>query len=295
MAKKGFIRSIKNYMRYLDKKKNSSSIMEKLRKEELSHRTIYDNVNNQITPLQTDLQAKNMHLQTLQGNLLQIDADINAQISSIGTLKGIAKQKAVTKLVQLHNDRAKAVSDIANQQSAITGVQNTINSFTPNLNDAQKALNSASNSLTNHMDYINNYQLPSRTVRAIGYTLANPGDVAKSAVKNAATYVGLPYGAYLWGNWNKGAPAQTPNSNTEGTAPTGTGNPPPPGIPPQGATEPGLLPGQGNVGIVTETAPQPDIQNSGEVIPMHQTTPFEDALRAKLARDRIEAYQRSKQ
>lgn len=291
MAKKGFVRSIKNYMRYLDKKKNSSSIMEKLRKEELSHRTTYDNVNNQLTPLQTDLQARNVHLQTLQGNLQQIDNDISAQISSIGTLKGKAKQKAINNLVQLHTDRAKTMGDIANQQSAITGVQNNINSLTPSLNDAQKALNSASNSLTNHMNYINNYQLPSRTVRAIGYTLANPRDVAKSA----ATYVGLPYGAYLWGNWNEGAPTQTPNSNTGGTAPTGTGNPPPSGIPPQGAMEPGLSPGQGNVGIVTETALQPDIQNSGEVIPMHQTTPFEDALRAKLARDRIEAYQRSKQ
>lgn len=299
MAKKGFVRSVKNYMRYLDKKKNSSSIMEKLRKEELSHRTTYDNVNNQITPLQIDLQAKNMHLQTLQSNLQQIDADINAQISSIGTLKGKAKQEAVSKLVQLHGDRAKAVSDIANQQSAITGVQNNINSLTPSLNDAQKALNSASNSLTNHMDYINNYQLPSRTVRAIGYTLANPGDVAKGTVKNAATYVGLPYGAYLWGNWNEGAPAQVPNPNTGGAAPTGTGtgagNPPPLGVPPQGATEPGLPPGQGNVGAVTGATPPPDVQNSGETIPMHRTNAFDDALRAKLARDRIKAYQESKQ
>lgn len=292
-GKQGFFQSIRKYRHYLNKKKESSKIMADLRKAEDEARTKFDDLNNKMNPLQVDLKAKNAHLQTLQNGMTQIDDEINKYMDILldPTPNPQGKRLAKAQLIRLRDAKTKLTPSIATTQNEVTGLQSNINNLTPDWQKAQKELKNASGEVTYRTNYFNNFDEPSRTVRAIGYTLENPWDVAK----NAATYVGLPYGAYLWGNRSGDTPAQTPNPNTGSAAPTNTGNPPPPGVPPQGATELGLPPGQGNVGVATGTTPPPDVQNSGETLPMHRTNAFEDALRAKLARDRIKAYQESKQ
>lgn len=296
-GKQGFFQSIRKHVQYLNKKKDSSKIMADLRKAEDDARQKLDGLNNQMNPLQVDLQAKNAHLQTLQSGLQKLDNDIDTNLSIMfdPTASRSAKLQARNMVIQLRTAKANLAPRIANAQTEINNLQTNIDTLSPNLKDAQRAFNEATGKMSYRTNYFNNYQQPSMAARAIGYTIADP----KGAAINTAKWVGLPYGTYLWGNWSEDVPAQTPNPNAEGTASTGTGgsgNPPlPPGIPPQGVSGPVLPPGQGNVGIVTGTAPQLEIQNSEDMAPTHQTNPFEDALRAKLARDRIEAYQRSKQ
>lgn len=294
-GKQGFFQSIRKYRQYLNKKKESSKIMADLRKAEDDARIKFDNLNNQMNPLQVDLKAENNSLDVLQTQLQNMNADLRRNLGiRFDPLATTAQKRLAMKEVdQLYKQIPTLEASVKAKQIKIADIQNNINKLAPNLQEAQKDFKNASKVLTYRTNYFNDFNEPSRTVRAIGYTLENPGDVAKKA----AIYAGIPYGTYLWGNWSGDAPAQTPNPNTGGAAPTGTGtgNPPPPGIPPQGATEPGLPPGQGNIGVATGTTPPPNVQNSGETIPMHHTNAFNDALRAKLARDRIKAYQESKQ
>lgn len=292
-GKQGFFQSIRKYRHYLNKKKESSKIMADLRKAEDDARIKFDDLNNQMNPLQVDLKAENNSLDVLQTQLQNMNAELykNLKIRFDPLATTAQKRLAMKEVDQLYKQIPTLEASVKAQQTKIAGIQSNINNLAPNLQEAQKEFKNASKELTYRTDYFNNFNEPSRTVRAIGYTLENPWDVAKKAAIN----VGIPYGAYLWGNWSGDTPAQTPNPNTGGAAPTGTGNPPPPGIPPQGAAEPGLPTGQDNVGVATGITPPPNVQNSGETIPMHRTNAFNDALRAKLARDRIKAYQESKQ
>lgn len=292
-GKQGFFQSIRKYKHYLNKKKESSKIMADLRKAEDDARTKFDDLNNKMNPLQVDLKAENNSLGVLQAQLQQMNADLHRNLGiRFDPLATTAQKRLAMKEVdQLYKQIPTLEASVKAQQTKIAGIQSNIDKLAPNLQEAQKDFKNASKELTYRTNYFNNFNEPSRTVRAIGYTLENPWDVAKKT----AIYAGIPYGTYLWGNWSGDDPVQTPNPNTGGAAPTGTGNPPSHGIPPQGATEPGLPPGQGNVDVATGTTPPPNVQNSGEIIPMHRTNAFNDALRAKLARDRIKAYQESKQ
>lgn len=292
-GKQGFFQSIRKYRHYLNKQKESSKIMADLRKAEDDARKKFDDLNNKMNPLQVDLKAENNSLDVLQTQLKNMNAELHKNLGiRLDPLTTTAQKRlAMKEVAQLYKQIPTLEASVKTQQAKIAGIQSNIDTLAPNFQEAQNELKNASKELTYRTNYFNKFDKPSRTVRAIGYTLENPWDVAKKA----AIYAGMPYGTYLWGNWSGDAPAQTPNPNTGGAAPTGTDNPPPPGIPPQGATEPGLPPGQDNVGVATGTTPPPNVQNSGEIIPMHHTNAFNDALRAKLARDRIKAYQESKQ
>ena len=132
-GKQGFFQSIRKYRHYLNKKKESSKIMADLRKAENDARTKFDDLNNQMNPLQVDLKAENNSLGVLQAQLQNMNTELHKNLGiRFDPLATTAQKRLAMKTIlsaHAQGDRLTVVEDFTIDSGKTKDLVAILNNF----------------------------------------------------------------------------------------------------------------------------------------------------------------------